>query len=115
MARFYTNENFPIPAAEELRKLGHDVLTIQETGKANQGLSDTEVLAFAHSEKRILLTLNRKHFIQLDTAQPDHSGIIVCTLDPNFAALSKRIDSAVKTHESIAGKLVRINRPTGSA
>ncbi len=33
MARLYTNENFPLPVVETLRKLGHDVLTIQETGK----------------------------------------------------------------------------------
>ena len=35
MARLYANENFPFPVVEELRKLGHDVLTIQETGKAD--------------------------------------------------------------------------------
>ena len=27
MARLYTNENFPLPIALELRRLGHDVLT----------------------------------------------------------------------------------------
>ena len=26
MARFYANENFPLPTVEELRRLGHDVL-----------------------------------------------------------------------------------------
>lgn len=51
MARFYTNENFPIPIANQLRKFGHDVLTIQETGKANQALSDREVLVFAPFSK----------------------------------------------------------------
>jgi len=30
VARFYANENFPLPAVEELRRLGNDVLTIQE-------------------------------------------------------------------------------------
>jgi hypothetical protein len=30
MARLYSNENFPLPIVDELRKLGHDVLTIQE-------------------------------------------------------------------------------------
>jgi hypothetical protein len=34
MAKLYSNENFPLPVVEELRQLGHDVLTIQETGKA---------------------------------------------------------------------------------
>lgn len=32
MARLYSNENFPLQVVEELRRLGHDVLTIQETG-----------------------------------------------------------------------------------
>jgi uncharacterized protein (DUF433 family) len=30
----------PVPVVEELRRLGHDVLTIRETGQANQSLSD---------------------------------------------------------------------------
>ena len=38
MARFYSNENFPLPVVEEgLRRLGHDVLTIQETGEGWPG------------------------------------------------------------------------------
>jgi len=65
MAAFYANENFPRPAVEALRLLGHNVLTIAETGRAGVGLPDEEVLAFAASEQRILLTFNRKHFIRL--------------------------------------------------
>lgn len=34
MARFYSNENFPFPAVEELRRLGHDVVTMAEAGHA---------------------------------------------------------------------------------
>ena len=70
MARLYANENFPLPAVTELRKLGHDVTTIQEAGYANQSLPDQDVLAFAQSENRILLTINRKHFIKLHAVQP---------------------------------------------
>jgi len=47
MSRLYSNENFPLPAVEQLRALGHDVLTVQETGKADQALPDNEVLKFA--------------------------------------------------------------------
>jgi hypothetical protein len=36
MARLYSNENFPLPVVEKLRELGHDVLTIQETGMSDQ-------------------------------------------------------------------------------
>ncbi len=63
MARLYSNENFPLPVGEKLRQLGHDVLTIQETGKGGQRIEDEEVLEFACADDRILLTLNRKHFI----------------------------------------------------
>jgi hypothetical protein len=30
MARLYTDEHFPFPVVEELRQLGHDVLTLQD-------------------------------------------------------------------------------------
>ena len=84
MALLYANENFPLPVVEELRRLGHEVLTVQEIGKGNQAVPDEEVLAYAVSEKRAVLTLNRKHFVRLHIAQPDHSGIVVCTFDPDF-------------------------------
>jgi hypothetical protein len=65
MARLYANENFPLPAVEELRRLGHDVLTSYESGRAGQAVPDEDVLAFAVAEARILITLNRKHFVRL--------------------------------------------------
>jgi hypothetical protein len=111
MARLYCNKNFPLPSVEKLRELGHDALTSYESGKAGQAVPDEDVLAFAVAEKRILLTLNRKHFIHLHTLKPDHCGIIVCTFDANFAALAERIDAALTTEKYMDGKLIRINRP----
>jgi hypothetical protein len=110
MARFYSNENFPLPVVDELRRLGHNVLTIQETGKANQATSDDDVLSFSLQENRILLTLNRRHFIRLHKQKNPHAGILACTYDPDFSALAVRIDGAVKQDE-LVGKLIRINRP----
>ena len=63
MARLYTNENFPLPVVEELRRLGHEVLTTYEAGEAGKSVPDEQVLAFATVEARALVTLNRKHFI----------------------------------------------------
>lgn len=37
MARFYSNENFPLPVVERLRALGHDVLTTYEAGFVPEG------------------------------------------------------------------------------
>ena len=111
MTRLYSNENFPLPAVEELRRLGHDVLTIQETGQANQSLSDDAILAFAYAEGRILLTNNRRHFIRLHREQHGHCGIIVCTVDPDFSGLAQRIHAALEAQTQVPRPLIRINRP----
>lgn len=116
MARLYTDENFPFPVVEELRRLGHDVLTIQETGKAGQAVPDEAVLAFANGEQRVLITLNRKHFIRLHLTRADHSGMIVCTFDPDFTGQAHRIHEALEAEEPpFAGKLLRINRPASGS
>ena len=59
MARLYANENFPLPVVEELRRQGHDVLTIQDTGRAEQAVMDEDVLEYAVSDARAVMTLNR--------------------------------------------------------
>lgn len=110
MALLYSNENFPVPAVEELRRLGHDVLTVLEAGKAEQAISDEEVLAFAIKEGRAVLTLNRRHFIQLHQKSPDHLGINVCTFNPEFVAQAQRIDQALQLQADLRGQLVRVNR-----
>jgi predicted nuclease of predicted toxin-antitoxin system len=54
MARLYADEQFPRQFVQNLRSLGHDVQTVQEAG--NAGLPDEDVLAFATSENRAVLT-----------------------------------------------------------
>ncbi len=112
MAKLYADENFPQPAVEALRELGHDVLTTSDAGQAGQAISDEAVLAFAAQEQRIVITFNRKHFIRLHHEQPDHAGIIVCTVDVDFAALAQRIHVAIQAQPKMAGQLTRVNRPT---
>jgi hypothetical protein len=111
MSRLYSNENFPLPAVAELRNLGHDVLTGLESGRAGQRIPDNEVLKFSIMEQRILLTMNRKHFIRLHNSDSDHFGIIVCTFDPDFVSLARRIDEAIKATGDTKAKLIRVNRP----
>jgi hypothetical protein len=111
VARLYANENFPLPVVIELRQLGHDVLTTRDAGKAERAIPDEEVLAFAHEQGRMLLTLNRKHFIALHRKKPEHSGIIVCTFDTDFPAQALRIHSTIGSVDPAAGQLLRVNRP----
>lgn len=97
--------------AVPLRRLGHDALTVAETGKAGQKTSDEEVLTFAISEARAVLTLNRKYFFRLHRAQPQHAGIVACTYDPDFLDQAARIDEALKAAMRLDGQLIRVNRP----
>jgi predicted nuclease of predicted toxin-antitoxin system len=111
MARLYSNENFPLPVVKELRRLGHDVVTIQETGKASQEFPDEAVLSYASADNRTVLTINRRHFIRLHKASSEHKGIIVCTADLDFTGQANRIHKAIESLDTLAGKLVRVNRP----
>jgi len=43
----YADEDFPLPSVEELRRLGHDVITAQEDGQASK--PDPIILARAHA------------------------------------------------------------------
>jgi hypothetical protein len=69
------------------------------------------VLAFSVAEKRVLITINRKHFIRLHRLKPDHTGIIVCTFDLDFASLAESIHAALDAQSDMNGQLIRINRP----
>ncbi|HAZ49118.1 MAG TPA: hypothetical protein DDW76_26710 [Cyanobacteria bacterium UBA11369] len=111
MANLYTDENFPLPVVELLRCFGHDVLTAREAGNANLRIPDEEVLAFAVTNERAVLTRNRRDFMRLHILQPDHARIIVCTEDPDFERLATRINEAIAALETLAGKLIRVNRP----
>ena len=110
LAAIYSNENFPLPVVQGLRERGHDVLTIQETGRAGYAVPDTEVLAYASGLKRAVLTLNRKDFIRLHLASSHHAGIVVCTFDPDFSAQAERVHQAITQEGDLRGKLVRVNR-----
>jgi hypothetical protein len=111
MARLYTNENFPQPAVFELRRLGHDVLTVLETGNAGQAWPDEDVLTFAASQNRAVITLNRRHFVRLGGQRTDHAGIIVCSYDRDSVGLAARVDIAIRAFEDLIGRTIRINRP----
>jgi hypothetical protein len=104
----YADEDFSFPVVEELRRLGHDVVTAQEDGRT--ATPDPDILARAHSLGRAVLTHNRRHFERLHQQSADHSGILSATHDSDFPALADRI------HSILAGLLpgrwcIRVNRP----
>jgi hypothetical protein len=92
MALFYADEDFDYGVVEELRALGHDVLTAAEAGE--RGADDARVLAKATADVRCVLTFNRIHFRRLHRSNPAHAGIVSCSRDPDTSALAARIDQA---------------------
>jgi hypothetical protein len=110
MARLYANENFPLATVEELRRLGHDVLTTADAGQSGAAVPDDQVLAAATSQQRVVLTFNRRDFIQLHQKQPRHAEIIVCTFDADFPGLAGRIHDAIGSVPDRSGQLLRVYR-----
>ena len=95
MARLYANENFPQPVVDALRELGHDVLTTRDAGRSGKGVPDSEVLHFAVSDGRAVVTINRRDFIRLHQQDSRHAGIIVCSEDADFPGQGQRINAAL--------------------
>ncbi|HLN30348.1 MAG TPA: DUF5615 family PIN-like protein [Gemmataceae bacterium] len=104
----YADEDFSLPVALELRRLGHDVVTAQEDGRTST--PDPDILARAHTLGRVLLTYNRRHFERLHRQGAAHSGILSATHDSDSPRLAARI------HLILAGLspghwCLRVNRP----
>ena len=114
MADLYADEDFDYPVVVHLQQLGHDILIAHRAGQANQKIPDPQVLAFAISLKRAVLTQNYRDFVKLhkQTVQTvKHHGIIVCTKDKNYPALAQRIHQAILAQSPLDNKLVRVNKP----
>jgi predicted nuclease of predicted toxin-antitoxin system len=105
----YADEDFPFPVVEELRRLGHDVLTTQEDGW--NASEDADILARAHSLGRVVVTHYRSDFERLHRQGAAHSGIVSATHDHgNHTPLAARIDAALSGVTS--GRwTIRVNRP----
>jgi predicted nuclease of predicted toxin-antitoxin system len=112
VARFYSNENIALPVVTELRRLGHDVLTSFDAERANSAVPDPEVLAFAASEERILLSHNRRDFLRLHRRRTSpHGDMVLCTVDVDFLSLALRIHDAVTAKGDIQDAVIRVNQP----
>ena len=88
-------------------------MTVQEAGQGERRIPDDVVLSFAHADRRAVMTHNRRDFINLHRQGAEHSGIIVCTVDPDPLALAFRIDAAIAKAESLEGRMIKVNRSPG--
>ena len=85
-------------------------MTVQESGLGGKAISDSDVLRFATTLDRTLITLNRRHFVRLHEEGSNHAGIIACTADNDFVALAARIDRVLLEKKTLPGQLVRVHR-----
>jgi hypothetical protein len=88
------------------------VLTSQDDRNASRSVQDRDVLEFAAAAHRILLTLNRRHFVRLHQQRSlPHSGIVVCTYDPDFAGQARRVHESIAALGDLKNQIIRVNRP----
>ena len=111
MIKLYADENFEFPVVKRFREKGYDVLTTRDAGNDNQRILDEDVLDFAISQNRAVITLNYNHFKNLHKQVKTHSGIVICSRNDDWDVFADCIDIALRNEESIDGKLIRINRP----
>lgn len=59
MARLFADENFPLPVITELRRLGHDVLTVPDAGHARQAQRIHMAITKSAIIEKQFLSINR--------------------------------------------------------
>ncbi|WP_333222536.1 DUF5615 family PIN-like protein [Microcoleus sp. Pol12A5] len=72
------------------------------------------MLAFAVSENRDILTLNRRYFIRLHRLQPDNVGIIVCRGEDDVTRRAGNINQAIFSLETLTSQVIRVDRTLGA-
>ncbi len=79
-------DSMALPLVNLLRKVGHDLVTVNEADLMSQ--PDTVVFNSARANDRIVLTRNYRDFEALHLINPNHPGIFVIYRD---AIVNKRI------------------------
>ena len=84
------------------QRIGADVLLVQT--ELPEGTADDDVLTFAASEKRILLTSNAQDFAPLVAewflANRDHWGVIIVPGQTNKSLLSRALGNIVQDYSA---------------
>ncbi len=112
MAKLYLDEDCSDKRLKKaLVEFGYDVQTTHDAN--NLGKDDKTQLIYAVSQNRAIVTHNRKDFIRIHKETPKHSGIIICTQNPNNQQLAEKIDEKIRTQDQLTNLLLRVNRPQG--
>lgn len=107
--RILANENLPRPVVARLRDAGHDVAWVRES---MPGAADSEVLAVAQAEHRIVLTADLDFGeLAFQSALPAQCGVMLIRLDWNDPdADNLAIVSAVNSRSDWSGVFAVVER-----
>lgn len=111
MAKLLADENFPFPVVEHLRRRGHDVVTMKDLGQSGAGCSDEQVLQYAANEGRVILTMDRRDFRSLHRSGVSHSGMVICTFNPDWSNFAAQIDQTLQSVPRLTGELMQVRQP----
>lgn len=109
LAGLLADENFDRALVDRLVEAGHDVMTLQSTGAANQAMPDDQVLDLARQFGRAVLTFNRLDFRRLHARSPDHMGIIACTDSRDRVRLLTSLLSALARCPALRGRFLAVS------
>lgn len=110
MHLLFADEDFDHRVVRLLREAGHDVVTMLDLGLAGLAIPDEQVFSIAVAMNRFILTFNRKDFIKIHKESPGHLGIIICTRNADFTALSSKVLALLSHHDTLSGQLLRVYR-----
>jgi predicted nuclease of predicted toxin-antitoxin system len=96
--RFLIDESADTRVARPLRAQGHDVTTV--AGDHAMALEDTEVLAIAHREQRVLITDDRDFGELVFRYRQPHAGVLYFRLSNTLLSLRTVRLAYVLTHHS---------------
>jgi predicted nuclease of predicted toxin-antitoxin system len=97
--RFYFDEHIDPVVAAQVRARGIDVLTTAEAARAGLGTADSDQLAYATEQGRVLVTSDRD-FISLATTQMPHAGIILLQRPLSVGQTVEYLESAAQVIDS---------------
>lgn len=114
------DEMFSDTIAQQLRAKGYDVISVVAHA-ALVALPDDQILAYATTEGRALVTANIKDFVPLDgryrAAGPDHPGLILMSAKtfPQNRSFTTAITAALEallsgSHKMQPGQVVFLTR-----
>ena len=102
------------PLVKNLRKVGHDVVTVNEIGLSSQ--TDLVVLNYARENNRILLTHNCQDFEVLHQENSNHQGILAIYRDADSSknmsrqAIVRAIANLEAANIPLANQFISLNQ-----